>query len=56
MVIHLANRDKQHNGVYDAPYCNGNLGIYHQQYNLTDDKSKVTCKRCLKHIQKVISR
>jgi len=48
MVVHLAVRDTQHNGTHDGPLCNGNLGIYAHHYNLTDDKSKVTCKRCLK--------
>lgn len=48
MIIHFAVRDKQHKGVHDAPRCNLNLGIYHSQYILTDDKSKVTCKKCLK--------
>ena len=51
MIIHLAIRDTKHNGAYDSPHCNSNLGVYHSQYNLTDDKSKVTCKRCLNYIK-----
>ena len=48
MVIHLRIRDTKYNGIHDAPRCNGNLGIYHSHYKMTDDIELVTCKKCLK--------